>query len=221
MEFDNTFAVKAPIDEVWATLLDLERVAPCVPGAEVIEKTSDTAYKVGIKVKVGPISMTYKGDIEILERDDDAHRALMRAKAREARGQGTADAKVTMTLTQSGDATEGQIHSDVKLSGKVAAMGGGVIKDVSSRIVDAFAVNLQEMLEQPGDAAAAPEPAATNGSAAATPPPAAPEAAPAEEQSLPVGAIVAGVAKDRLLKPPVLAGLAALLALLILRSRRG
>jgi carbon monoxide dehydrogenase subunit G len=262
MEFDNTFAVTAPIDEVWRTLLDLERVAPCVPGAEVIEQTSDTSYKVGIKIKVGPISMTYKGDIEILEQDESAHRALMRAKAREARGQGTADAQVTMTLTQAGDTTEGQIHSDVKLSGKVAAMGGGVIKDVSSRIIDTFAANLQEMLS---GAPAAGEPAATGGSngtttaaalpaaeapagndapaspagaqsatpeaadgpgaaeapAAAAPPPRAPRpSASAEEQSLPVGAIAASIAKERLLKPPVIAGVLLVLLVLLRRHRR-
>src|SRR3982751_2686402 len=129
MEFDNTFAVKAPIDEVWKTMLDLDRVAPCVPGAEVIEQTSDTSYKVGIKVKVGPISMTYKGDVKVVEADDSAHRAVMRVKAREARGQGTADATTTMQLEDSGGETVSTIHTDVKLSGKVAAMGGGVIKD--------------------------------------------------------------------------------------------
>ena len=154
MEFDNTFSVNAPIDEVFKTLLDLERVAPCVPGAEVLEQTSDSSYKVGIKVKVGPMSMTYKGDIEILERDHEAHRALMRAKARETRGQGAADAKVTMALTEAGGATQGTIHSDVRLSGKVAAMGGGVIKDVSSRIVDAFAVKVGRARAPPAAAGA-------------------------------------------------------------------
>ena len=104
MKFENTFDVKAPIDEVYEAMLDVERVAPCVPGAQVLEQASDDSYKVSIKVKLGPIQMTYRGDVEIVERDEAGHRAVMRARAREARGQGTADATVEMTLTQAGEA---------------------------------------------------------------------------------------------------------------------
>src|SRR6476620_4001790 len=107
MKFENTFAVDAPIDEVYTTLLDVERVAPCVPGAEVLEKSGDDAYTVAIKVRVGPISMTYKGNVEIVERDDENHRAVMRARARETRGQGTADARVDLSLVQDGPTTKG------------------------------------------------------------------------------------------------------------------
>ena len=79
MEFENQFDVPAPIDEVYAALLDVQRVAPCVPGAEVLEQTGDDTYKVAIKVKVGPMSMTYTGDVEFVEKDDAAHRAVMHA----------------------------------------------------------------------------------------------------------------------------------------------
>ena len=110
MQFENTFDVEAPVDEVYAALLDVERVAPCVPGAEVLEQTGEDAYKVAIKVKVGPMSMQYKGDVEIVERDPSAHRAVMRAKTREARGQGTANADVVMHLASEGaDRTHGTI----------------------------------------------------------------------------------------------------------------
>src|SRR3954452_9709250 len=102
MKFVNTFAVDAPMDEVYATLLDVGRVAPCVPGDEVLEKTGDDAYQVAIKIRVGPISMTYRGNVEIVERDDADHRAVMRARALEARGQGTADARVDLNLEQEG-----------------------------------------------------------------------------------------------------------------------
>src|SRR5215217_3476394 len=105
MKFENEFTVGAPIEEVYAALLDVERVAPCMPGAEVVEKTSDDSYKVAIKVKVGPMSMTYRGDVEIVERDEAAHTATMRAKAKEARGQGTADAHVRMALDENGAGT--------------------------------------------------------------------------------------------------------------------
>src|SRR5215212_8310105 len=100
MEFENSFDVAAPIEEVWTTLLDVDRVAPCVPGAQVLERTGDNAYKVAIKVRVGPMSMQYRGDVEIVEQDPAAHRAVMRTRAREARGQGNADANVVMQLSE-------------------------------------------------------------------------------------------------------------------------
>src|SRR3954468_6289997 len=152
MKFENTFAVDAPIDEVYATLLDVERVAPCVPGAEVLEKTGDDAYQVAIKVRVGPISMTYRGNVEIVERDETAHRAVMRARARETRGQGTADARVDLSLTQDGATTNGTMVADVQLAGRAAAMGRGVIQDVSAKIVTTFSQNLEAMLAGGGRA---------------------------------------------------------------------
>ncbi len=169
MKFENAFVVQAPIEEVYAALLDVERVAPCMPGAEVLEKTGDDAYKVAIKVKVGPMSMTYKGDVEIVERDDAARTATLRAKAKESRGQGTADAHVRMALAEEGDGTHATLETDVALGGRVAAMGRGVIADVSARLVQTFAGNLAEMLE-----GGAPEEApavSPNGVAAATPKP--------------------------------------------------
>jgi uncharacterized protein len=172
MKFENTFEVEAPIDEVYATLLDVERVAPCVPGAEVIEKSGDDAYTVAIKVRVGPISMTYRGNVEIVERDDANHRAVMRARARETRGQGTADARVELGLVQEGPKTKGTMGADVQLAGRAAAMGRGVIQDVSAKIVSTFSQNLEAMLG--GDGAAAQEPAAaTQPAAPASPEPAA------------------------------------------------
>jgi carbon monoxide dehydrogenase subunit G len=209
MRFDNAFAVEAPIDAVYAALLDVERVAPCVPGAEVLERTDDGAYKVAIKVKVGPISMTYRGSVEVVENDPEARRAVMRVRAREARGQGTADAEVQMRLAQSNGATQGAITTDVQLSGRAGSMGRGVIEDVSGRIVETFAQNLAAMLAPQNAPAAAPEPAA-------------PE--PAEEAALPVGRIVGSVIATRLRDPRVAGALAALAALLgavhLLRRQR-
>src|SRR5919202_1080775 len=163
MKFENTFAVDAPIDEVYATLLDVERVAPCVPGAEVLEKTGDNAYQVAIKVVVLPISMTDRGNVEIVERDDANHRAVMRARAREMRGQGTADARVDLALDQQGETTNGTMVADVQLAGRAAAMGRGVIQDVSAKIVSTFSQNLEAMLA--GGGAAAPEAAAAGAGA--------------------------------------------------------
>src|SRR3954463_12471747 len=153
MEFDNTFEVSAPIDEVWKTMLDVERVAPCVPGAKVVEQTSDTAYKVEIRIKLGPVSMTYRGDVDIVEADESSHRAVLAIKAREARGQGTATAKSELSLTENGDKTRSKIHTDVSLTCRAASMGRGIIGDVSSKMVDTFAENLASMLTGPPAAA--------------------------------------------------------------------
>src|SRR5918912_951914 len=166
MKFENTFEVEAPIDEVYATLLDVERVAPCVPGAEVIEKSGDDAYTVAIKVRVGPISMTYRGNVEIVERDEANHRAVMRARARETRGQGTADARVDLSLDQQGETTNGTMVADVQLAGRAAAMGRGVIQDVSAKIVSTFAQNLETMLSGGGGAVEAEAAATTGGGGA-------------------------------------------------------
>jgi carbon monoxide dehydrogenase subunit G len=196
MDFENTFAVKAPIDEVYEALLDLERVAPAMPGAQVLEKTGDDSYKVAIKVKLGPVSMTYRGDVRIVERDPEKHSAVLDVKAKEARGQGTATAKVTLSLEEEGAETRGTMVAHVQLSGKAAAMGRGIIEDVSKKLVQTFAENLESILASPG-----PQPEAEAEPAAST---AAGEGEP-EDSALPVGAIAAGVAGDRMRDPRVLA----------------
>jgi uncharacterized protein len=146
VRFDNAFDVQAPIGEVWTAVLDVERVAPCVPGAEVLEQVSDDTYKVQIKVRIGPIVQQYRGEIEIVEQDESAHRAVMRARAREMRGQGRAEGRVELRLTEAGATTHGDMATEVTLSGPAAAMGRGLIQDVSARIVDDFATNLAAML---------------------------------------------------------------------------
>jgi len=246
MRFENQFAVDAPIERVWAALLDVERVAPTVPGAQVLERIGDDAYKVAIKVKVGPMSMTYKGDVEIVDRDDAAKTATLRAKAKESRGQGTADAHVRMALAEEGDGTHATLETDVALGGRVAAMGRGVIADVSARLVQTFAGNLAAMLEggateevpavspnglaaatpapaMAGATASAAAPAATATSASEAPPPvseptprAEPRTAPPEESSLPVGELVAGVVAGRLSDPKALFASAGIFAMICL-----
>src|SRR3954471_23524652 len=129
MRFENRFDVRAPIQSVWDAVLDVERVAPTVPGATVLEQTGENAYKVAIRIKVGPMSMTYRGEVEIAERDDAAHRAVMKARAKESRGQGTADADVVMVLDGADGRTSATVVTEVQLSGKVATMGQGVLQD--------------------------------------------------------------------------------------------
>ena len=220
MKFENSFDVNAPIGDVWNALLDVERVAPTVPGAQVLERTGDDAYKVAIKVRVGPMSMTYQGEVEITDRDEAEHRAVMKARARESRGQGTANADVVMVLSGDDGRTSATVTTDVQLSGKVATMGQGVLQDVSGRLVETFAKNLAAMLEgggppeTPGAETAAPE--ATP--AASTPAPQAEEARrdPAlrtePEEALDLGSLGGAVVAGRLKDPRTLAGLLALVA---------
>jgi carbon monoxide dehydrogenase subunit G len=221
MRFENAFEVDAPVDTVWEALLDVERVAPNVPGAEVLERTDENAYKVGIKVKLGPITMNYRGDLQIVERDDAAHRAVMRVKAKEARGQGTADADVTTVLGGDGDQTSVSITSDVRLSGRAAAMSRGIVQDVAGRLIDTFAQNLEQMLAgkpaeaEPEPAAAAAPPVEPAPAAAAPPPPPPPPPPPRREpEPLDVGNLAGEVVAARLRDPRALALALALAALL-------
>jgi carbon monoxide dehydrogenase subunit G len=195
VEFENTFTVKAPVDEVYEALLDLERVTPAMPGAKVLEKTGDDSYKVAIKVKLGPVSMTYRGDVKVVEQDPAAHSAVLDVKAREARGQGSANATVTTSLAEEGSETRGTLVANVQLSGKAAAMSRGVIDDVSKRLVATFAQNLEGIVGAP-EAAQAGEPRA------AAPPP-----APPGDDAVSVGPLAAGIAADRIRDPRVLAGI--------------
>jgi carbon monoxide dehydrogenase subunit G len=173
MHLNNSFDVQAPIDEVYATLLDVERVATAVPGASVIESKGEDAYVVGIRIRVGPITVQYRGDVQIVEKDPAAHRAVMRVTAKEVRGQGTADADATLTLSETGGKTHGDIDVEVQIRGKIASMGQGAIQDVSNKIVGTFAQNLGRMLEGGGNGTP-PAPASQTGSATVSAPAGAP-----------------------------------------------
>jgi uncharacterized protein len=223
MRFENHFDVDAPIESVWDAVLDVERVAPTVPGAQVLERVSDDAYKVAIKVKVGPMSMTYQGEVEITDRDAAAHRAVMKARAKESRGQGTADADVTMQLEGSDGHTSATVTTDVQLSGKVATMGQGVLQDVAGRLVETFAKNLATMLEGGGPPASeAPAEPAREAPPEATQAPPAPKPAPQVAEALDLGSLGGAVVAERLKNPKTLAALAlgALLVAVLLGRRR-
>jgi uncharacterized protein len=172
MQFENDFEVASPIDTVWGTLLDVEQVAPCMPGAEVLDQTGDNSYKVSIKVRLGPVSMQYRGDVEIVDADPSAHQARLVAKATEARGQGTANAEIGMRLEEQDGKTRAVLTTDLRLSGRAAAMGQGIVKDVAGKLTETFAECLATKLEgaPSGDGGAA--------AAAETASPAAAQAAP-------------------------------------------
>ena len=209
MEFENTFVVDAPMEEVWDLLLDVERIAPCMPGAQVLEQTGDDVYKVAVKIKLGPMTMNYKGDVEIVDKDAGSHQATMRAKAKEARGQGTASANMRMALRPAEGGTEASILTEMQMCGKAAAMGQGVIKDVAATLTDTFAQNVAKLVEAPA--------------ADAEPDTAAPQPPPVEEPpSLDAGKIAASVASQRLREPRTVAALVLLFLLILLAvGRRG
>jgi carbon monoxide dehydrogenase subunit G len=187
VKLEHAFDVAAPVETVWELLLDLERVAPCLPGGEVTEKVDDRNYKANVKVKLGPMQMSYRGDIKIAEVDEAGRRAVMEAKANESRGQGTARATITTTLAaQQGGGTRGEVVTDLQLTGRVAQMGRGIVEDVSNRLMGQFAA----CLSQRAAAEAAPAAAAPLGAEAPAPPPRA-ESRPIGGLSLVLGVLLA------------------------------
>ena len=216
MEFENTFVVDAPVEAVWDLLLDVERVAPCMPGAQVLEPSGVDAYTVAVTVKLGPMTMNYKGDVEIVDKDASTHQATMRAKAKEARGQGTASANIRMALREQDAGTEASIITEMQMSGKAAAMGQGVIKDVAATLTDTFAHNLAALMEP----SPATEPHEEPAPHAAAPTPRSAE--PSPETSLPAGKIAASVVAGRLREPRTALVFAVLVLLVgIAIGRRG
>jgi carbon monoxide dehydrogenase subunit G len=138
VDLDHTFSTARPIDESYANVLDLEKVIPCVQGATVRERTGPDSVKADIDVKMGAMSMVFSGTLEVTEKDPDAHRVVMAVKAREAGGQGYANATITFTLNDGG----GGIHTHAQITGKAASMGEGVVAGVLEALVADFAGKL-------------------------------------------------------------------------------
>ncbi len=234
MKLEQSFTVAAPVETVWEALNDVMRVAPCLPGADITEKADDGSYKGEFKVKLGPTTATYAGALRIEERDDEAHRVTMDAKGTDKRGNGGTKATIISTVTADPDGGETRVDvdTDFSITGKLARFGrGGMIQDVSNRLLREFATNLQEDLAAgsrapeveatggggaaEGDRADAPATPSADDLAAAAP---RPRRAPAEP--LDGGGLVAGVLADRLkaAAPGLLVGL---LVGLLLGRRRG
>jgi carbon monoxide dehydrogenase subunit G len=191
MEIRNEFDVSATTAEAWDLLLDVPRVVPCVPGAELTDVVDDKTYKGKMAVKLGPIRLTFAGEVHLEEVDEAARRVEMSAQGRETRGKGNAQAKVSSVLTPAGEGTRIALTTDLKLSGPVAQYGRGMIQDVSSKLVDQFAQCLATQLTAPPPAQAAAE-APAGGEAAPAPAPSpapAPAQKPVQGLSLLVGAL--------------------------------
>ena len=141
VELDHSFSTGKPTDYNWDAILDLDRLIPCVQGGKVVERTSPTAAKAEIKVKMGAMSMTFAGTVEVVEQDDAAHRALLKVKSREVGGQGHANADVAIDLNDGG----GTIHTAAQITGKAASMGEGVVIGVLDALVTDFAGKLGQL----------------------------------------------------------------------------
>ena len=141
VELDHSFTTAKPIDESYATIVDLERVVPCVEGGSVLEATGPESVKAEIKVKMGAMSMTFTGTVEIVEQDAAAHTAVLSVKSREAGGQGHAKATVTFALRDGG----GTVHTNAQITGKAASMGEGVIAGVLDGLITDFTGKLSAL----------------------------------------------------------------------------
>jgi carbon monoxide dehydrogenase subunit G len=206
MKLEQSFEVAAPIDTVWAALTDLERVAPCLPGAAITEHDEDGTYHGTFQVKLGPTTAAYRGTIKIESADEDAHTATLKARGTDKRGQGGASATIVNTLSEHDGGTKVEAVTDFTITGRLARFGrGGMMEDISNRLMRDFATCLSSRLaeaptapsgeevasgEAPPEAVAAADPVAgADSETAGTPSAAAPRPARPPEAAKPVGGI--------------------------------
>jgi hypothetical protein len=222
VKIEDQFEVEVPVEEAWNVLLDVERIAPCLPGAQLQEIEGDE-YRGIVKVKVGPITAQYKGAARIVQADEATRTIVLNAEGRDTRGQGNASASITATLESAGGGTVVKIDTDLNITGKVAQFGRGVMADVSSKLLGQFADNLRANVltgeagdvSEPASEAAASTPDATAASADSSTKRVidAPEPEPVDLMDAASGAVGKRVV-------PILAAVVAFLALRSLRKRR-
>ncbi|WP_433512622.1 SRPBCC family protein [Nonomuraea sp. CA-143628] len=148
MRFEHEFSVPVPVEQAWAVLLDVERVAPCLPGAS-LDLFEGDEFTGRMKVKVGPITVTYRGVARFENVDKDAHTLTIEASGKEARGAGTASATVKATLTPDDGSTTVRVETSFNVTGRPAQFGRGVMAEVGAKLIDKFAANLAQLLTEP------------------------------------------------------------------------
>jgi carbon monoxide dehydrogenase subunit G len=159
MDLNHKFTVEVPVEDAWRILTDVERIAPCLPGAQLQEIEGDT-YRGAVKVKVGPIQAQFKGQASFVERDDVAHKVVLKGEGRDIGGKGNASALITAELTSLTEtSTSVTVNTDLSVTGKVAQFGRGAMADISDKLLAQFVVNLNEMIAA-SDAPAVPAPVA-------------------------------------------------------------
>ena len=164
MDLNHQFTVAVPVEDAWRILTDVERIAPCLPGAQLQEIEGDTSRGI-VKVKVGPIQAQFKGQANFIERDDAAHKVVLKGEGRDTTGKGNASAIITAEMTAvDATSTSVTVNTDLSVTGKVAQFGRGAMADISDKLLAQFVVNLNALIaEQPATAAPAPAPAPTEG----------------------------------------------------------
>lgn len=228
MKLNNEFTVSAPLDRTWETLLDVERVGSCLPGAQMDPADESGLYRGRMKMKLGPMAMAYEGTARLVEVDEDAHVTVMDVQGREAKGQGTAAATIRNTLEEAPGGTRVKVETDLQVTGRQAQFGRGIMEDVAGRMLGQFAQQLEELITA-GPAATGANgagPAAASATATHLDPGATGEertgsgssARPAggDEDVLDVGSVVGGVVTKNL---PLVAGLLALVLALLAGAR--
>ena len=203
MEFDNSFEVPLPVGDAWKVLMDIRRIAPCMPGAELTDVVDDRTYKGKIAVRLGPVALTFAGTVKFEEIDDANHKARVAAQGNDAKGRGAANATAVFHLEPAGSGTKVLVHTNLTLSGAVAQYGRGVgiIQMTAAQIITQFANNLKAKLAQDGAAAAALPDAPPLSPASAPPAPAprptpsvtAPQPAPSAAKPISGFALMANV----------------------------
>ena len=206
MKIANEFTISVPIDEAWDVLSDLEQVVPLMPGAQLTGRDGDD-YLGKVKVKVGPVTSEFSGKANFVERDQEHHRAVINARGREARGSGNAAATVTTQLDSDGDRTRVTVDTDLKIVGKLAQFGSGMLQQVSEKLLGEFVQSLEAKLAASAQPVAEEAPDRAAATAAAEP-------APIDLLELAGGGALKKYA------PVVLVGLALLVVLALLRRRR-
>ena len=196
MKLEHSFEVAAPLERVWEKLIDVEQVAPCLPGAEVTEAGEGGTYQGTFSVRLGPTTAAYRGQLAMDEVDESAHRVVMRASGQDKRGQGSAKATIVSTMSEQAGVTTVEVETDFTITGRLARFGrGGMIQDVSNRLLRDFSTCLQKSIEGPAPdqgasapPAEAPEPNA-HAHPTTPPPPGPPPPKPVGGFSLLMGAL--------------------------------
>ncbi|MCH9788546.1 MAG: SRPBCC family protein [Actinomycetia bacterium] len=225
MQLENSFTVPSDAETAWQTLLDVEAIAPCMPGA-TLESVDGDDFSGNVKVKLGPVSMVYGGTASFLSKDESRHTAVIKGTGKEKRGTGTAQANVSLVLTAEDDArTRVDVTTDLTITGKAAQFGRGVMQDVASRLVDQFASNLETVIAARSggtDSSAADGPsddpagggdsAAVGTSEGSAAPPASPPAPIQQAEALDLGSVAAAPVLKRVV--PVAVGIVVVVALI-------
>jgi carbon monoxide dehydrogenase subunit G len=147
MQLQHSFELTGPVEQAWDLLNKIDELAPCLPGASAT-RSGDDRFDGSVRMRMGPLDMTFKGTVDVVERDEAAHRVVLRSKGSEARGQGMASATTVANLSQRGDVTHVQLDTDLVITGRIAQMGRGMVVEISNDLFDRFVTNLKTKLAQ-------------------------------------------------------------------------